>query len=684
MAARSEVELVLARFRLLALRRSAWLQHLWSQEEVSNTTDAVSHAEIALILADKDSPEAQSDWLEEHEPARSWQAELDTVEQDWAALAHSRFARLAQIFGLSRFEVDLLQSCAALSWDPPLARVAAYLHDHAGRPYLSSPLVARLYGHDPIDVSQTDSALFRWELARRRELGPEEPHAIEGDPQICDWLRGQPMLDQTLAEVAQVRLPQPALAHWPVKDCVQWLQKLLDEKIAGRLVVTGSRGSGRRTFAAVVADELRLPLMVVDVDAFPDSDWRTVFLRAQRQGYMNTCALGWVGENLSRRTWPRHMAGFPVQFLLCEPGQEPGPVPGIAERRICLPSPGAAERSRLWRLHLPAANQWPPIELAAIAERHRVQPGDIVTAACLGVTSPAEAAWAVRESKRGRLGGLAQPIECPFTWDDLVVPGETRKILETIANEAEQRAAFWEQPSARRLFPQGQGLLALFSGPPGTGKTMAAQVIAAHLRQDLFRVNLAQYVSKWVGETAKHCELLINQASEMDAVLFFDEADALFAKRSSEMRDAQDRFANTDAAHLLQAIEGYTGVALLATNLKGNIDPAFFRRLRYIVEFSKPDAAQRRLLWDRLVRELAGEARQRSLAPALDAIAAGIEATAAQTKYALLGALFAARRERVELSARHLLLGLENELSKEGRAISPRDREKILRHNHAA
>src|ERR1019366_8823791 len=106
--------------------------------------------------------------------------------------------RLAQVFGLSRFEVDLLQACAALSWDPALAKVAAYLHDHAGRPYLTYPLVARLYGHERGGVRHADSALFRWELARWRELGPGEPHAIECDPQICDWLRGQPMLDPAL------------------------------------------------------------------------------------------------------------------------------------------------------------------------------------------------------------------------------------------------------------------------------------------------------------------------------------------------------------------------------------------------------------------------------------------------------------------------------------------------------
>ena len=198
---------------------------------------------------------------------------------------------------------------------------------------------------------------------------------------------------------------------------------------------------------------------------------------------------------------------------------------------------------------------------------------------------------------------------------------------------------------------------------------MAAQVIAAHLEQDLFRVNLAQYVSKWVGETAKHCEYLISQAAEMNAVLFFDEAEAIFGRRTQEGHDAQARFANSDSAYLLQAIESYPGTALLATNLKGNIDPAFFRRLRYVVEFPKPEPAQQKALWERLIGQLAGKESLARVSPAIEAIVSGVEATGAQIKYAVLGAIFAARREKTALASRHLAIGLERELGKEGRGI---------------
>jgi SpoVK/Ycf46/Vps4 family AAA+-type ATPase len=289
----------------------------------------------------------------------------------------------------------------------------------------------------------------------------------------------------------------------------------------------------------------------------------------------------------------------------------------------------------------------------------------------------------VREAARSRFGNLAQILETPFTSDDLVLPEGLKQLLEAIAFEAEERVAFWQEPEPRRLFPQGRGLIALFSGPSGTGKTMAAQVIAARLGQDLCRVNIAQLVSKWVGETPKNLEQVIRVAAENNVVLFFDEADALFARRAAEVRDAQDKFANTDTAFLLQAIESYPGVAILATNLKTNMDPAFLRRLRYLVEFPKPDAALQRTLWTKLVTALAGEKRAKALTPVLELFSAATEATGAQIKFAILGGLFAARANGKQLNVRHLLTGLDRELGKEGRAIGPRERERILKAEEA-
>jgi hypothetical protein len=450
-----------------------------------------------------------------------------------------------------------------------------------------------------------------------------------------------------------------------------------------RVIVVAPRGAGKRKFAAAVAQQLRLPLLLIDSDS-SDEPWRRLFLHAQRQAFLDTTILAWSGEVALRQLWPTKQPTFPVQFVLCEPGAEPAETNGTIDRVVRLRLPEAKTRELLWRQSSAQAKKWPADELRKLAEHHSIWPGDIAHATQLGAQTPAEAATIVRESARARFGNLAQILECPFEWDDLVVPEGVKRLLEAFSFEAEERTDFWQHKEAQRLFPQGRGLVGLFSGPSGTGKTMATQIIAARLTQDLCRVNVAQLVSKWVGETAKNIEQIIRVAAENNVVLFFDEADALFARRSPEIRDAQDRFANTDTAFLLQAIEGYPGIAIMATNLKANIDAAFLRRLRYLVEFPKPDAALQRTLWTRLITALVSEKRAKALSGAVDLLSTSTEVTGAQIKFALLAALFAARADKQPLNARHLLTGMDRELAKEGRAIGPRERDKILRVEEAA
>jgi SpoVK/Ycf46/Vps4 family AAA+-type ATPase len=256
-----------------------------------------------------------------------------------------------------------------------------------------------------------------------------------------------------------------------------------------------------------------------------------------------------------------------------------------------------------------------------------------------------------------------------FTWDDLVLPEHIKKGLEDFTFEATERIHFWEQPTAQRLFPQGKSLIALFTGSPGTGKTMAAQVIASALKLDLFRIDLSTMVSKYIGETSKNIEQILSRAKQMDVVLFFDEADSLFGKRT-EVKDAHDRYANTDTNYLLQAIEEYPGIIILASNKKSNIDSAFTRRFRYIFEFPKPDAQQRLQLWRSIVNELAGKKTTAELDDDLVKLSGLLEITGAQIKLSVLSALFMGRKDKTDIKLAHLLKGTERELIKEGKSIS--------------
>ena len=674
-------------FRLLARRRGAWLQHLWMNEGSIDGRATVTHSELAGILADQDSLAAEAEWARNQEPVNRWSLEADELKSALDEVPNSRFARLARVFGLSAEELDLLRLSAAIAFDPALARVCAYLQDHSGRTFLTEELAARLLATDRATVWTPEMNVYRWELVQTRDTGISEPQALICDPQIRDWLLGKSSLDEVLVGAARiVESNGLVLPEWPVDETASWVNESLKAEEARRLrlIVVAPRGGGKRNFASAVVEKLGTPLLGVDSDILDETNWGRFFLHGQRQAFLDTASLAWTGEAVSRQRWPAGQPLFPLQFVLCEPGSEPAPLTGTIDRLIRLPMPEAKTRESLWRHSSAKARRWPADEVGKLADHHRVWPGDISRAMQLGAEDPTEAAALVRESARSRFGNLAQILECPFEWDDLVLPEGVKRVLEAISFEAEERGEFWRQKEACHLFPQGRGLIVLFSGPSGTGKTMATQVIAARLTQDLCRVNVAQLVSKWVGETAKNVEQIIRVAAENDVVLFFDEADALFARRSTEIRDAQDRFANTDTAFLLQAIESYPGIAILATNLKTNIDSAFLRRLRYLVEFPKPDAALQRTLWTKLVTALAGEKRAKALASAFELLSNAGEVTGAQIKFALLTALFAARADKKPLNAHHLLAGLDRELAKEGRAIGPRERDKILRLEEAA
>ena len=675
-----ESDLVLEWFRLLARCRGAWLQHLWMSDGSIDGRATVTHAELAGVLANQDAPDAEAEWLSSQEPVRAWRVEAEQIHDALRTYENSRFRRLGRVFGLSEEELDLLRLCAAVVIEPALSRAAAYLQDHSGRTYLTEDLASRLLRLPPAWFPEMN--VFRWELIQRRETGVGEPYALLCDQQVKHWLMGKSTLNEYLIGAAKlIDSDGGGLPEWPIDEISLWIQHALSMENPPRLriLVVAPHGGGKRTFAAAVARRLGMPLLVVNADSTEDSNWSRVFMHAQRQVFLDTAALAWAGESAVRRLWPAEQFMFPLQFVLCEPGAEPAGMPGIIDRQIRLPMPGPATRATLWKNSSSAALKWSPDKRKKLAEQHSLWPGDIARAHQLGADTPEKAAVIVRESARSRFGNLAQILECPFTPDDLVVPPGVRHILDAITFEAGERVAFWQEDAPRRLFPQGRGLIALFSGPSGTGKTMAAQVIAAQLTQDLCRVNVAQLVSKWVGDTPKNVESVIRVAAENDAVLFFDEADAVFGRRSPEIRDAQDKFANTDTAFLLQAIESYPGIAILATNLKSNIDPAFLRRIRFVLEFPKPDAKLQRQLWQKVLAAMAGEKRAAALAPAIDILSTSGEATGAQIKFAVLGALFAARSEKQPLSVRHLLLGFDRELGKEGRAVGPKERERILR-----
>jgi SpoVK/Ycf46/Vps4 family AAA+-type ATPase len=244
-----------------------------------------------------------------------------------------------------------------------------------------------------------------------------------------------------------------------------------------------------------------------------------------------------------------------------------------------------------------------------------------------------------------------------------MLPANLNQMLEALLYEARERASFWEAPAARRLFPRGRGLVGLMTGPPGTGKTMTAQVVAAELGLDLVRIDLASTVNKYIGETAKNLRRIFTRAAEMNAVLLFDEADALFGKRT-EVKDSHDRYANIEVSYLLQRMEAYRGLAILTTNQRDALDQAFARRIRFVVNFPFPDVREREEIWRRV---FPAQTPTEGIDPAR---LAALSLAGGSIRNIALSAAFLAADEEAPVGMRHLARAAARECTKLERPLS--------------
>lgn len=472
------------------------------------------------------------------------------------------------------------------------------------------------------------------------------------------------------------------------------MQSYLDRAGGERtsFLLWGQPGAGRRTLARALAGRRGAPLLVADGAFLSGAEGGTFRRGLVREALIQQCPVCLVGldETVQAARTHREAAEYLTKLLydaaaagcslLCSE-EDWSPAGGPASWRavpVPLPLPGLEENRALWAGFLrdyPVAEGQDPDELAG---KYRLTPGQMKQAL---ETALALARWQGREEidrdcldqgcrsqLRHALGDRARKVEAVFTWEDLVLPESSKRLLRSACDQMRYRRQVYGTWGFGRKLAYGAGLSMLFSGPPGTGKTMAAQIAAGELGLELYKVELPAVVSKYVGETEKNLSKIFREAARSQAVLFFDEADVLFGKRT-EVKDAHDKYNNMEAAYLLQKMEEYSGVSVLATNFLQNFDEAFKRRLKFIIEFPFPDAAARRLLWRSVFPA------QTPLEPDIDweFLATQFELSGSGIKNAAVNAAFLAAGDRSPVGMGHLLTALRRELFKSGKVLTRED-----------
>jgi hypothetical protein len=523
---------------------------------------------------------------------------------------------LARRFSLSDFERDVLLLCAAAEFDPRFAALCARAQDDPARPYPTFALALALLDEPAWDVLSPERPLRYWRLVEIFQPGaqPLTACALRADERVVSYLKGLNYLDDRLTPLLLPLDVSPgpeelAASQEAVVDAVaRHLEHAQADRRLPVVQLVGPDGPSKQLVAAGTAARLglnlfRLPAQLLLGQA---GELDTLARLWQRETMLLPLAL-YLDADEGDRPAGDGAGGLLNVFLARTAGvvflstAETRPAPGRPAVTLHVVKPTPAEQQAAWADALgPVAGEAPP-RLAGqfnfgLATIRQIARATVETAADGPLADRLWDACLLHASPP--LEALAQRLEPNATWHDLVLPAPEMAALRLIAGQVGRRATVYDAWGFRRKTNRGLGISALFAGESGTGKTLAAEVLAHELRLRLYRIDLSAVVSKYIGETEKNLRRLFDAAEDGGAILFFDEADALFGKRS-EVKDSHDRYANIEVNYLLQRMEAYRGLAVLATNIKGALDPAFLRRLRFLVTFPFPGPAERRLIWQR-------------------------------------------------------------------------------------
>lgn len=508
---------------------------------------------------------------------------------------------LAETLHLSGFERDLLLLCAAYELDPAVPGLCAEVQGGLVHPTFGLALNA--FDEPHWDAVSPQRGLRYWRLIEPHPSNGLIAAALRIDERILHHIKGLTYLDERLQAAVVPVLPDPWTAFLPGSQ-LDAANRVVDRWRSGEtsgpplVQLIGASRATRQLVAGHAAATLglllhRLPVTAPAVSG-PDADllarlWRRESLLLPVALYVDA-----GDEAADAHATARFLARL-EGCVVCLSAGTPAADLDQPAATVEIPAPTAAEQHDAWAHALGPAEP----ETADLLAGHFLLDTAEINELVLAYGADRDALWrgCLIASRHG-LDGLAERLDPRAGWDDLVLPADEMRLLRRIADQVGRRRQVYDTWGFARQTDRGLGISALFAGPSGTGKTFAAEVLAHELGLNLYRIDLSAVVNKYIGETEKNLRRLFDAAEGGGSILFFDEADALFGKRS-EVTDAHDRYANVETGYLLQRMEAYRGLAVLSTNSRASLDSAFERRLRFVVTFRQPEVAERRALWQR-------------------------------------------------------------------------------------
>jgi AAA+ superfamily predicted ATPase len=528
---------------------------------------------------------------------------------------------LCSAFELSSFERKVLLMCAGTEMDSRFASLFAQVRKEfrPTQPTFSLALAAFADAH--WSALSPGRPLRYWNLLEISSGETLTTCPLRIQERVLHYLAGVPCLDERLLPILKpVAAEQTAVSH---RNIVEEIAAIWSQAHTGRLPIVSLCGDeivAKRAIAAHAAAAVGVQLHSISLWNLPHGGAElTALLRLwEREAVLSSSALLLECDESDGADAFPHSAIVYLMDSIRSPLIISSRTPRKSSNRVMVTfdvgKPTAGEQEQMWRSALNGsfgsfANLNGHVEpLVSQFSLSSSTIRSVATQALKGLAVKEEPdasqlssrLWdACRIQARPRLDGLAQRIEACAQWDDLVLHERQKQILREIAVHVRQRARVYQDWGFATKGMRGLGISALFAGASGTGKTMAAEVLADELRLDLYRIDLSQVVSKYIGETEKNLRRVFDAAEEGAAILLFDEADALFGKRT-EVKDSHDRYANIEVSYLLQRMEAYRGLAILTTNRKSALDQAFLRRIRFVVEFPFPEAPERVEIWRRV------------------------------------------------------------------------------------